>query len=148
VKIDLGEVLCEWNQLAEAERLIREGLQDNAPWQNVMTDGFGLVALARVLQAQGDYAAALPVVEQLEARMQGIFRPREFDEEVRTRRVRLQLAGGDRRNPVLWAERVQRDPDFARDPDRYRLVLARVRLTEGDYAGVEKYSPARRPRRG
>ena len=47
MKIDLGEVLTEWNCLEEAEKYIRDGLQANRPWQNVMTDGFGLIALAR-----------------------------------------------------------------------------------------------------
>ncbi len=45
MEIDLGEVLYEWNCLEEAEQHIRDGLQANEPWQNIMTDGFGLLAL-------------------------------------------------------------------------------------------------------
>ena len=71
MKIDLGEVLTEWNVLEEAEKYIRDGLQDNQPWQNIMTDGFGLIALARVLRLKGDYIGAIQVVEQFESRIQG-----------------------------------------------------------------------------
>ena len=45
--------MYEWNLLEEAEEYIREGLKGNEPWQNIMTDGFGLTSLTRVLQAKG-----------------------------------------------------------------------------------------------
>ena len=34
--------MYEWNFLEEAEQYIRDGLKSNEPWQNIMTDGFGL----------------------------------------------------------------------------------------------------------
>ncbi len=106
MKIDLGEVLCEWNRLEEAEQHIREGLSANEPWGNVMTDSFGLVALTRVLQAQGDYAGAMQVVEQLETEQLDQSRPREFEAEINTLRVRVQLANGDLQNPARWADQI------------------------------------------
>ncbi len=138
MKIDLGEVLFEWNCLEEAEQDIRDGLQANEPWQNIMTDGFGLVALARLLQAKGDYAGAMQVVERFETRLQEHLRPpREFDEELRTLRVRVQLASGDLQNPSRWADQIGLSEDFDLHREEYRLTLARIRLAQGRYAEVE-----------
>ena len=138
MKIDLGEVLYEWNRLVEAEQYIRDGLQDNEAWQNIMTDGFGLIALARVLRAKGDYAGAMQLVEKLETRLQSRSRPREFDEDFHTLRVRLQLASGDLHNPFHWADQIQLSEDFDLHKERYRLTLARIRLVQGRYTEVEK----------
>lgn len=137
MKIDLGEVLTEWNRLDEAEEHIRGGLQANRTWKNIMTDGFGLVALQRVLLAKGNHAGALQAVETLERRLTENARPREFEEEFRTLRARLQLAGGDLQGAADWADEVQRSPDYELHPERYRLTLARLRLAQGRFAEVE-----------
>jgi LuxR family maltose regulon positive regulatory protein len=138
MKIDLGEVLYERNCLEAAEEHIRAGLQANETWQNIMTDGFGLVALARLLQAKGNYAEAMQVVGKFEKRIKEHSRPpREFDEDLRTLRVRVQLASGDLQNPIQWAEQVQLSEDFDLHPGYYRLTLARIRLAQGRYAEVE-----------
>ena len=138
MKIDLGEVLYEWNCLEEAEQHIRDGLQANEPLRNIMTDGFGLVALTRVLQAKGDYAGAMQIVEKFETRLLEHSQPREFDEDLRTLRVRLQLASGDLQNPSHWADQILLSEDFDLHEERYRLTLARIRLAQGRYAEVEK----------
>jgi LuxR family maltose regulon positive regulatory protein len=137
MNIVLGEVLYERNLLAEAEQRIRDGLQANELWKNIMTDAFGLIALARVLQAKGDYIEAAQIVEIFEARLQGPSRPRDFEEELRTLGVRLQLASGDFQNPSNWADQNQFSEDSALHPERYRLTLARIRLTQSRYADVE-----------
>lgn len=137
MKIDLGEALYEWNFLEEAERYIRDGLEDNEPWQNMMTDGFGLAALTRVLQAKGDYAGAMQVVEKFETRMMTHSRPREFDEDLHTLRIRVLLASGDIQTPSQWANQILPGADFALQKEHYRLTLARIRLAQGRYAEVE-----------
>jgi LuxR family maltose regulon positive regulatory protein len=137
MKIDLGEVLYEWNCLEEAEQHIRDGLQANEPWRNIMTDAFGLIALTRVLQAKGDYAGAMQIVEKFEKRLLEHSRPREFEEDFRTLRVRLQLASGDLQNPSHWADQIPLSEDFDLHEKRYRLTLARIRLAQGRYAEVE-----------
>jgi LuxR family maltose regulon positive regulatory protein len=138
MEIDLGEVLYEWNCLEEAEQHIRDGLQANEPWRNIMTDGFGLLALARVLQAKGDYAGAMQVVEKFETRLQEHSQPREFDEDLRTLRVRLQLDGGDLQKAAHWADQIHLSEDFALHEECYWLTLARIRLAQGRYAEAEK----------
>jgi LuxR family maltose regulon positive regulatory protein len=117
---------------------IRDGLQTNELWRNIMTDGFGLIALTRVLLAKGDYAGALQVVEKFETRLTEHAQPREFDEDLRTLRVRVQLASGDLQNPSQWADQVLLSEDFALHPEYYRLTLARIRLVQGRCADVEK----------
>jgi len=139
MEIDLGEVLYEWNCLEEAEQHIRDGLRANEPWRNIMTDAFGLLALTRLLQAKGDYAAAMQIAEKFETRLQEHLRPpREFDEDLHTLKVRIQLASGDLQNPFHWADQIQFSEDFELHPERYRLILARIRLAQGRYAEVEK----------
>jgi LuxR family maltose regulon positive regulatory protein len=138
MKIDLGEVLYEWNHLEEAERHIREGLQANEPWQNIMTDGFGLAALTRVLQAKGDYAGAMQVVDRFESRLQEQSQPREFFEDLHTLRVRVQLASGDLENPTQWASQVVMREDFKRYGELYRLTLGQIWLAQGRFANVEQ----------
>jgi LuxR family maltose regulon positive regulatory protein len=138
MKIDLGEVLLEWNRLEEAEQYIRDGLQANEPWRNIMTDGFGLVALTRLLQSKGDYAGAMQVVEKFESRLLEHARPpREFDEDLRTLRVRVQLASGDLQNPSHWADQIRLSEDYDLHQECYRLALARIRLAQGRYTEVE-----------
>jgi LuxR family maltose regulon positive regulatory protein len=138
IKIDLGEVLYEWNCLEEAEQYIRDGLLANEPWRNIMTDGFGLVALTRLLQAKGDYAGAMQIVEKFEKRLLEHSQPREFDEDLRTLRIRVQLASGDVKNPSRWADQIALSEDFDIHRELYRLTLARISLTQGKYAEVEK----------
>ncbi len=138
MKIDLGEVLCEWNCLEEADQYIRDGLQDNEPWQNIMSDGFGLIALARVLQAKGDFSGALQVAENFETRLAPHSWPREFDEDFHTLKIRLQLASGDIQTPYQWAEQIDYGEEYSRHENRYKLTLARIRLAQGRYAAAER----------
>jgi len=136
--IDLGEVLSERNFLNEAEGYIREGLRSNEPWQNIMTDGFGLVALVRVLLAKGDYAGAMAVVDTFETKLLQYSHPREFDEALHTLRIRVELASGNLEKGIQWADQIERNEDFELYKDQYCLVLARIRLAQGKYSEVEK----------
>ncbi len=126
MKIDLGEVLYEWNYLEEAEKQIREGLQANIPWENIMTDSFGLIVQTRVLLGKGDNCGALQTVEKFEIILKGRSRPREFEEEFRTLKVRVHLAGGDLQKASDWAEHIIHSEDFQTHEELYQLTLAHV----------------------
>jgi LuxR family transcriptional regulator, maltose regulon positive regulatory protein len=136
MNVVLGVVLYEWNHLEEAEQLIRDSLQANESWHNIMTDSLGLLALARVLQAKEDYAGAMQVVERFETRLQTHLRPVEFAADFCTLRVRVQLASGDLHNASHWADQVSLSEDFHLHPEYYRLSLARIRLVQNRYADV------------
>ena len=138
IKVDLGETLSEWNYLEAAEEYIREGLQDNEPWRNIMTDGFGLAALVRVLLAKRNYSGAMWAVEKLEARLHEHAQPREFDEDLRTLKIRVQLASGDLQNPFQWADEVQLSEEFRQHKELYWLTLGQIRLAQGRFAEVKE----------
>jgi len=137
VKIDLGEVLLEWNCLDEAERYIRDGLQDNEPWGNIMADGFGLTALTRVLLAQRDYAAAIRMAEKFETRLAGYSYPRELDEDFYAIKVKVQLASGNLQFASEWTNQLGFNAEITHEKERYQMTLARIRLAQGRYADVE-----------
>jgi LuxR family maltose regulon positive regulatory protein len=103
-----------------------------------MTDGFGMVVLARLLVAKGDSTGALEIVEAFENRMRTDSMPAEFREDLHTLRIRVQLAGGDLRGAARRAEDVQRNPDYEELRGYYRLTLARIRLAQGRYGEVEE----------
>jgi len=134
----LGNVHYEWNALELAEKHIRAGLRANEPWQNIMTDAFGLLALAHTLKARGDYAGAMQTVEKFEWRLRDQTRPIEFYEEYRTLRVLVELAFGNLQTALDWADRLPYSEDFHLHPIYYQRTLARTYLAQGRYAEVEK----------
>ncbi len=131
LSITLGDVLYEWNLLDEAEQLIREGLKANQYGQNILTEGFGLVALVRVLQAKGNFEEALQRVEQFEARMRNQALPSEFREDFYTLRVRLSINNGDFKSAAKWAELVRQTENDPIRNEYYRLPLARICFMQG-----------------
>jgi LuxR family maltose regulon positive regulatory protein len=134
----LGEVLYEWNVLDLAEQHIRDALQANEIWRNILTEAWGLLALTRVLVAKGDSAEAIQVVAKFETRLAAQTRPFEFSDDLRTLRARVQLASGDTQNAFQWANQLQQNEDYLRHEELYRLTLAHTRLVQGRYAEVEK----------
>jgi LuxR family maltose regulon positive regulatory protein len=138
LKIVLGEVLFERNCLEDAEHQIREGLQANEPWKNLLTENFGVTALTRLLMAKGNYEEALQMAGKFEARLQDSSQPIEFKEDLRTLRARVQLASGDIQNVSQWAERIQQSEDYQLHTEAYRLSLARIWLSQGRFADVEE----------
>jgi LuxR family transcriptional regulator, maltose regulon positive regulatory protein len=138
MNIFLGEVLYEWNCLEEAESHVRDGLHANEPWVDIMTDVWGLLALTRILRAEGDYAAALQYVDKFERRLQGHLRPREFDEDFYTLRIRVELASGNLAETIKWAEQIRQSEDFRFHKERYQLVLSRIYLAQGKYRDAEE----------
>ena len=137
LKIVLGEVYYERNCLEDAGQQIRDGLQANEPWKNMLTENFGLTALTRLLMAKGNYEEALRVAEKFKARLQEFAQPVEFKKELWTLRVRVQLASGDIQNVSQWAERLQQSEEYKLHTDVYQLILARIRLAQGRFADVE-----------
>lgn len=142
MNIVLGEALYEWNCLKEAEEQIREGLRANKPWADILAEGFGLTALARILAAKKDFTGAMETVEKFETKMQVPLRAVEFEEDFHTLRIRLQLACGDLQSASKWANQVQNSEDFHLHPERYQFTLARIYLAQGNYTQVEKIIPS------
>ena len=134
LKVALGEVLYEWNRLDEAEKYIRDGIQDNEPWDNITADVIGYLALARVLQAKGAHDEALGIAEKLEKRLEGRTRPPELADEISTLRIRLLLADGDIDRTAAWADQMHLTEPVDYHQEHLRLTLSRICLAQGRYA--------------
>ncbi|HEV2237831.1 MAG TPA: hypothetical protein VGR57_14325, partial [Ktedonobacterales bacterium] len=101
----LGEILREWNELAEAERLLSESIrQVRGPFavpHEVVAQGY--MGLARVQLGRGDYAAAR---ETLRAFAQlALEQPFLPDQEAHRAAIAAlaELAAGHLEEPVRWA---------------------------------------------
>ncbi len=136
--IDYGEVQFERNNLEEAEKYVRGGLRANEPWQNIMTDGFGLSALTRILLADRKFPEAMQMVERFESRLKENAQPREFDEDFLTLKVRVCFERGEMGVVASWADDIQNNGEHAARIDYYRLLLARVRLMQGRFTEAEQ----------
>jgi LuxR family transcriptional regulator, maltose regulon positive regulatory protein len=143
--IVLGEALFEWGCLDEADQHIRIGLSANLPWQNIMTQSFGMINLTRLLIAQGDYAGAHQSLDELEVWVKARACPREFDEDYLTLRARIHLASGDLPAAAQWADEFAQSEACRTQPHLYRLTLARIRLAQGHFEQVLKLLAAPQP---
>jgi LuxR family maltose regulon positive regulatory protein len=80
----------------------------------------------------------MQAAEEFETRLNQVSRPREFDEDLCTLKVRLQIAGGDINSASQWADQVQLSEDFRLNKEYYRLTLARIFLAQGKYDDMEE----------
>jgi LuxR family transcriptional regulator, maltose regulon positive regulatory protein len=133
VKIILGEVLYEWNNLEEAEMQIRQGIRDNEPWNNITLDVIGYMDLVSVQRAKGDLDGTLETMKKLETMLQGRTIPLDLEEELWTYKIRLWLAKGDLARAGEWADRmvINQPQDFLQEWGW--ITCARVRLAQGRY---------------
>jgi len=134
----LGEVLREWNELEDAEREVREGLQINEPWQVPQGMIVGCLALARVQQARGDLDGASHTLAEAERWVAGRTITPDLANELRALRVYLDVVRGDLAGAEAWAEQLPMVhlPDFLRELDF--ILVARIRLAQGKYLEAQR----------
>ena len=133
--IVLGDVLREWNDLAAAERHIREGLQANEAWNAPQAYAIGYTALARLQHAQGDIAGALQTLTSLETLTQGKVITPDVLSEIQSLEVGLWLASGNLEAAAGWEALLKpvNQPDFKHELEqitRGRVWIAQGRNTE------------------
>jgi LuxR family transcriptional regulator, maltose regulon positive regulatory protein len=133
IKIILGEVLREWNELEEAEAQIREGIQANETWQNIGADALGYAALTRVQEARGNIDGAITTMHKLEAMFEERTRPPDLESELRSLKVRLWLDKGDLVRAVDWAGHFPTPQSLNPHQETDQLTVARVRMAEKNY---------------
>ncbi len=117
----LGEVLREWNQLAEAMQALNKGIELGRRWNAAMSmDGY--ISLARVNQARGDTEAALEIMHkthELIRRFESVM----SDMMISAFDVRLWIAQGNLEAVAQWVQEVQKDERIQWNESPYPYLL-------------------------
>ncbi len=131
LNIALADVLREWNDLENAEREVRRGIQLNEPWPSAESIIFGYLVLARVLLAEGRLDGAVEMLQQADRAGEGRTISPHILPDLRGLRVRLWLAQGKIDATREWAETFPFDGPFDFRHEGDRITRARVWLAEG-----------------
>jgi LuxR family maltose regulon positive regulatory protein len=131
-QVSMGEVLREWNDLDEAERLLLEGIehcQQRGGLAECALDG--LLSLARVFQARGEIDGALRVIQQAEQIGRDFHSAR-----LSASQAKLWLVQGHVPAVTEWAAALQRELDEGSELASVHLdgytVLARLHMVRGE----------------
>ena len=132
--IALAEVLLEKNDLAAAEQLVREGLQQNKSWNIPQAILLGYLRLVQVQLAQGNLSAAGETLATAESFLSTRALPPDVEHERRILRLTLDAAQGKHTSSREWASSLP--GEFS---DDYRLeidylILARLLIDEKQFA--------------
>jgi LuxR family maltose regulon positive regulatory protein len=135
LQAELGNVLTEWNQLAEAERLIRAGIDLARQGQDVGSLGLGYTFLVRVLRAQGDLAGALRAAEAVERLAARTGLPPWVARGVTALKAEILVDRGELSAAahLLEAPQPGRDDGPAHLAEIEHLALARLRVARGEW---------------
>jgi LuxR family maltose regulon positive regulatory protein len=134
--IDLGTLYYEWNELEEAERLLRQGLEICRKTGTKEFEVPGLLLQADILLARQEWDQAAKMSGQAWELAQG------FSLAIRERcaacQAQVALATGDLKSALHWVEQV---PAIVDPHSFYRfcnLVEARLLLAQGNKAAAGK----------
>jgi LuxR family maltose regulon positive regulatory protein len=138
--VGLGIVHCEWNNLEKASHFLNQGLQLLLGTIEDGTMARGHIALARLLQAQGDADSALASLQRAEAwfeQMQ-IVQP-STAALLAAHRARLWLRQGKVDAAGRWADAsgLQANDELREARESEYLTLARLFLARGRDGGVK-----------
>jgi LuxR family maltose regulon positive regulatory protein len=136
----MGEVLREWNDLEEAERVLRKGIelcQQQKSMPEVVLEG--TVTLARVLLARGDEQSSSEEMQRAEVLLQELWQRSGNVHRIvslaSSRRARYWLAQGDfdalercLAEDEITSDRVDRSVEVSE-----YLLLARLLLAQGQF---------------
>jgi len=141
--IGLGELAREWNDLEAATHHLTQGIELSRQWREAAALG-GIIALARIRQAQGDMDGAQHMVERARQLAAQSDATEADDLTVALYQARLWIAQGNVEAVERWAtERgLYKDADAAgsgegdglieRHLRKYEhIVMARLRLVQG-----------------
>lgn len=126
-KYGLATLAYEWNELAEAERTLREALAGPSEWRHILTGG--VLLQVRLLLARGTAEEARKILADLAVHTSQPAMLRELQ----MCQAFVALADGDLVTAQRWATAVQPNPAPAVLTRREEevLLLVRVRLAEG-----------------
>jgi LuxR family maltose regulon positive regulatory protein len=131
---ELGDVECEWNNLDEAMRLSKKGVELTERGNDIGALGRSCVVLVRALHAQGDVEGALGVVQKVEQLAQETDVPPWVIHPIAAWKTRLLIAGGDLDAAARWT--LERGLDVANEISYLceieYLSLARLLVAQGN----------------
>ncbi len=138
----LGDLLREWNRLEEAERLLAQGLQQVRDALSSFADEVlaGHVALARLLQARGQYDQAVATLEAFAHLAEGRRLVPQIRAQLSTARAQVELMQGHVEAAARWVQASGvsvTDEKLSYSQEQAYLMLARVRIAQarGQAAG-------------
>lgn len=127
----VGNVLCEWNRLEDAERHLLQGMEwARGTMMDAETLTLGSTALARVYTAQGRHDEAARLLDDFAHLAQlRAFVPHLLA-RIHAERARVAWLGGDLETALGWAETVDlpRGDELCYPGESTFLVLAEVRI--------------------
>jgi len=147
VRLEMGKILYEWNDLHAAERHLLEGLELLSQGGISESFGSGHALLAQIRQALGDHEGALAAAQQAVRIAQRENVPRLAGLTC-AYQARIWLAQGQIDLASRWAHDYRQDGETEYLREFEDLTLARVLLAEGQSAGAlvlldARLSPAR-----
>jgi LuxR family maltose regulon positive regulatory protein len=139
VYIRMGEILYEWNELAEAWDHLSGGLERVELGGDVRAMIAGYLIAGRVKLTQGDVEAAAGYLEQARPLMENAQFP-DWTGRFERFQLELWLAQDRLRAAVDWADAMLHDAPLDDQPDSEvaQLAMGRVLIVKGDRPSVER----------
>jgi LuxR family maltose regulon positive regulatory protein len=139
VYIRMGEILYEWNKLAEADDHLARGLSRAELGGDVRALIAGYLLAGRLKLTAGDSAAAGEYLERSRQLMENAQLP-DWIGRFERFQVECWLAQGRLRAAVDWADQMLRDAAIEERPDSEaaQLAMARVLIVKGDGPSIER----------
>ena len=139
VDIRLGEILYEWNELAEAREHLARGLERAELGGDVRSLIAGYLLAGRVKLAEDDIAAASEHLERARPLVEQAPFP-EWASRFDRSQIDLWLARGELQTATNWADDALCDRSLESRPERELTLLgiARVLIERGDAPSVER----------
>jgi len=103
VRVGLGNILYEWNELDQARRYLEEGIELGKQWANIETTIPGYVGLARFFFSSGNPEHALFLLEDITRVVESMYAPL-ITNLIAAERAWLLLKLGEKGEAQAWIE--------------------------------------------
>jgi LuxR family maltose regulon positive regulatory protein len=129
---EMGLVMCEWNELDQATRYLKQGSELSKQGFDIGVLGYSYLTSLRALYAQGDLPGAQGIIREMEKMEQGSDVPPWYTSPKEAWKARLWLAEGNVEAASRWAHgrglKATDDPPHLREEEY--IVLARILIAQ------------------
>lgn len=139
VYIRLGELLYEWNELADAWEYVMQGLERAELGGDVRAMIAGCLLTGRIKLTQGDIEAAATYLARARPHVQNA-QFSDWNSRFERFQLELWLAQDRRRAAVIWADEMLQGDALETQPESEitQLAVARVLIVKGDTSAGEQ----------